>query len=391
MRIGIFGGSFDPIHFGHIRTAQAVFDKYCLDRFFFVPTGVSPGKSSKQPQCSLSDRWTLLSAAIRDFPDFYIYAAEINSPCVSYTADTIRNISLLFPEAELYLIVGSDLLPSFFQWFRIDYILQKVHLIIVERDGEAVDAYFSNPALKAADRMRSSSACSSTDIRKCLAAGLPISDAVPPKVENFIYARGLYLPDLYAKISTDIKRRQTPKRYLHSIGVVKTAVGLCNRLHIDSENILIAAILHDIAKELPFEKLYGLTGEEKTGFSRTTIKAVLHAPAGAVLAQKLYPVSQETYRAILLHCTLDDIMTVQDKILYLADIIEPSRRIFPTLLRLRELCEEMHSEAELDKIIILAIEQNICYIRDNGGEVHPASLRALRTLKNKSERCTWKH
>jgi len=191
VKSGIFGGTFDPPHHGHLIAAEFVREQQNLDRVFFVPNSIPPNKSTEgvsPPQ----DRLAMLRAAVKNFPFFEVMDIEISRGGISYTVDTIRLLKKLFPGDELQLIIGVDNLTEFDTWKDPEDILSLVHVIAMSRPGPGGAA----PAFQ---ERKGVSICniplidiSATEIRQRVGKGLPIRFLVPAEVEEYIREKGLY-------------------------------------------------------------------------------------------------------------------------------------------------------------------------------------------------------
>lgn len=381
MRIGIFPGIFDPVHLGHIKALQTVAKEYSLQHIIIVPALCTPNKGLIKFSKS-SDRWNILSAIRGDNLGFTIslLSNEINAKECSYTADTIELIHSKFPSDDLFLIIGEDHYYSLHNWYRFDFILNSVQLIIIKRSLQNPKVSNNGIPLDSALFSEPVSSVSSSFIREQCLYGHSLSDSVPVYCEDRLYAFGMYLPNnLRAKIDF-VRTHQKASRFKHTIGVVKSAVAIASHFDIDTRLVVEAAFLHDIAKDIPIDLLRGLASNCHSDLGMTNISAVLHAPAGAELAKYLFSVEPCIYNAILNHCTLDTNMSLLDKIIYISDMVEPSRS-YPAVVELRKRFYSVRNEQDLNALLVLAIEKNICYISHIGGVVHPASLRALSIVK----------
>ena len=380
-RIGIYPGVFDPVHVGHLKTLQAVSEEYGLQRLIIVPAGNTPNKGLISDSCS-HERWKLLSLALEENTSASACSIEINSNSCSYTADTIDHIRSQYANAKLYLIMGEDNLVNLHQWYRSDFILENTTIIAIRRSMQPRELSHQLPAHSNILISDAVADISSSKIRLDFASGISVSSFVASQYEDALYSFGVYLPTKLRSEIDYVRAHQKASRFRHTIGVVKTSLKLASRFAIDSGIVMEAAYLHDIAKELPSEYMRSCAARVPSDLGNTTIDAVIHSPAGAVLAKELFSVSEEVYQAILLHCTLDVQMTLLDKIIYISDMVEPSRH-YPAVIQLRQAFDSVQNEHDLDLLLILAIELNICYISSIGGIIHPASLRALSLLKNK--------
>ncbi|MEO6710224.1 MAG: nicotinate-nucleotide adenylyltransferase [Planctomycetota bacterium] len=202
-RIGIFGGSFDPVHVGHLYVASTAQAARALERVVFVPARVPPHKP-EQVLASGSDRIAMLEIALRGHPDWTIDALELERAGPSYTIDTLRELRGrygLHPDARLYLLLGSDNLRGFAHWKDVGLLLELALPVVVAREKELEPLIASLgrelPQTQAARLERALIACepleiSSTEIRESLARGRVPSESLPAGVAEYIVSRGIY-------------------------------------------------------------------------------------------------------------------------------------------------------------------------------------------------------
>jgi nicotinate-nucleotide adenylyltransferase len=189
-RIGLFGGSFDPIHVGHLVMAEFAFEALGLDRLYFIPNAQSPFKSGP-PRASGRDRLAMIRAAIRGNPRFKALDLEIRRPPPSYTFDTVAALPRRGSD-KLYFLIGTDALSEFGRWHRARELARRVTLAVLRRPGSP-DA--RPPAW--AGRWREVEAplvdVSSTAIRDRIRRGKSVRYLVPDQARDIIRRRGLYL------------------------------------------------------------------------------------------------------------------------------------------------------------------------------------------------------
>ena len=188
--IGIFGGSFDPVHLGHLLVAQAAFEEIGLDRLYFVPTAQSPFKQASTPAPG-SVRAQLLRLALAGKPWSDVDTQELNRGGVSYTVDTLCNYAARFPEAEIFYLVGADNVPALPQWRAADKLARLAKFVVIPRPGQAevpVPVPFRGRTLRGWPLGVSSSA-----IRGRVRAGQSIEHLVPAAVAEAIRNNQLYL------------------------------------------------------------------------------------------------------------------------------------------------------------------------------------------------------
>lgn len=204
MRIGIFGGSFDPVHQGHLVVAECCREQARLDRVIFVPTAIQPFKQSRQPVAG-QHRAEMLALAVGGNPAFEVSTVELDRGGVSYTVDTLAALRATHGTDELFLMLGPDALASLPDWREPARILDLAGVIAVERDGlDDISSAVQESRLATllgreraqqltANRVRVPAlAIRSSDLRALVKAGRSIRYRTPRAVERFIATHGLY-------------------------------------------------------------------------------------------------------------------------------------------------------------------------------------------------------
>ena len=189
LKLGIFGGSFDPVHLGHLLVAQAAIEELGLDRLFFIPAAQSPFKPENQPAPTPA-RLQLLRLALAGRTNCEIDEQEIRRGGVSYTIDTLRDYAKKYPGAELFYLIGADHAAKLDKWREPDELARLAEFVVIPRPGEPVVEFpkpFRGRILKGFPIDISSS-----QIRARVKAGLPVDHLVPPFVAEAIRAAGLY-------------------------------------------------------------------------------------------------------------------------------------------------------------------------------------------------------
>jgi len=189
MSIGLYGGSFDPIHFGHLITTQAVLEKRNLDKIIFMPSYISP---LKQDSVIVEDchRLEMVRLATSQFPQFLVSDLEINKKTVSYTFDTLLELKNKYSDIEL--IIGLDNLLVFEKWHNPDKIFQMCKVIVMKRLADDLGTKRNKYFEKAIFAETPNIEISSTEIRNRVKNNLPIDFLVPARVSEYIYQNGLY-------------------------------------------------------------------------------------------------------------------------------------------------------------------------------------------------------
>ena len=388
MRIGIYGGSFNPVHTGHISAAQWACDSLGLSKMLLIPCNISPGK--QPPECTPANavRLEMLQLAVGEYPRLELCDAELQRGGVSYTVDTITRLKAQYPHAELILCVGSDAFAAFESWKNPEEIIRMASLAVLQRGlkGEQQE----NMLLK--EKLESLGAkvyllenpvtdISSTQLRRMLTFRCA-NPFLNPQVAAFIAKEGLYranedyrmLPmEQLEKVVISLLK---PNRVAHVLGCRDTAVEMARRWGADETDAARAGILHDITKALdgPLQLTlcseYGIILDE---FSKKNPKT-LHARTGSLVAARIFGENQAVVDAIRWHTTGKANMNLLQKIIYVADYMEPNRD-FPGVDRLRYLAFN-----DLDGALKLGLEMTLSLLKEQGREISPESQSALQSL-----------
>ena len=188
-KVGIFGGTFDPIHLGHLITAQSVKEIRNLDKIIFIPAYISPHKTDAKPS-SPEDRLNMIKLAVDGIPFFDCSDIEVNKGGISYTVDTLRELKKYYDKIEF--IIGYDNIFTFHTWKEPDEIFKLADVIVLKRKSshppQFEDKYFRQAIFVQTRGIE----ISATDIRERVKSGMPINFLVPPKVMEYIYNHKLY-------------------------------------------------------------------------------------------------------------------------------------------------------------------------------------------------------
>jgi len=191
VKIGFLGGSFDPVHFGHLMAAQDAYEQCQLDRLILVPAAQAPLKPN-DVQSSSENRLAMLRAAVEWDRRFEISDFELRRGGVSYTIDSVRHFKALYPKDELYWIIGGDQLPKLHLWKDITELAKLVEFIFLERPGHQVKAVPDIPGLKLRRCDGHLLAISSTELRDRVKRDLSLDYFVPHKAIVYIREQRLY-------------------------------------------------------------------------------------------------------------------------------------------------------------------------------------------------------
>ena len=183
-KIGIYGGTFDPIHHAHLILAREALETFGLTELIFVLAAQSPHKAN-QTAASAAIRWEMLEAALAEEPGFRASRLELDRPSPSYSIETVETMHAADPKAELFLLLGQDNVPRLREWHRFEDLKKMVHFVVLDRTGDLIgDEYLA---------VRRRVDISATAIRNRVASGRSIRYLVPESVERIIRRENLYL------------------------------------------------------------------------------------------------------------------------------------------------------------------------------------------------------
>jgi nicotinate-nucleotide adenylyltransferase len=189
-RVGIFGGSFDPVHLGHLILAEAALEELDLDRIIFIPTGVSPFKQDRPPGASPEQRLAMLRLATAGEPRFSVDDRELHRLGPSYAIDTVRSLMGDYPGVRFLFLIGADNLSDLPRWHEADELMRLVDFAVFDRD----DSGASLVGKSGLPVVRRRIDISSTEIRQRVTGGLSIRFMVPEQVYDYIMTQAPYRP-----------------------------------------------------------------------------------------------------------------------------------------------------------------------------------------------------
>ena len=189
-RLGVMGGTFDPIHYGHLVTAEEALVQFALDAVVFVPTG-RPWMKEEREVSPAEDRYLMTVIATASNPRFHVSRIEVDREGPTYTVETLRALAAEHPDAELYFITGADAMLEILEWKESGEVLSLAHFIAATRPGYDLTRFESqhaNVSLMSIPAL----AISSTDVRARVGEGRPIRYLVPEGVKSYVEKAGLY-------------------------------------------------------------------------------------------------------------------------------------------------------------------------------------------------------
>lgn len=390
-RIGILGGTFDPVHCGHLHLAEDAMNQGRLDEVIFIPAGIQPFKLGKKIT-SGEDRLAMLQLATADHPEFTVSSIELDAEGVSYTYLTLRALQKEYGEdARLYFITGTDAFLKIELWMMAEEILSSYGFLIGTRPGyrqeelavcmERVREHFGTEVTNIDNTKYD---ISSTQIRETLERGESAEGLLPEAVEDYIRRKGLYTDGSLdcehwkSVIELYIKEHLKPKRLKHTYGVAAEAKKLAQRYGEDPEKAELAGLCHDMMRNVSPEESAELVHRYGLPEKLAENPNLAHGKIAAKVLQEVYGMQDEDLlHAVMYHTTGRRGMSRLEKILYLADAIEPGRD-YPQVDALRKAAEE-----NLDKACVLCMERSMEYVRSTGASVDPDTIEACNDIKRR--------
>ena len=388
-RIGIYGGTFNPPHIGHSQAAKQAVKALGLSKLLIIPAYAPPHKAvlpTNSP--TAGQRLEMLRIAVADCPGIEVSDMELRREGVSYTVETVQALKRQYPDGELVLLMGTDMFLTFESWMRWEEILQNAALGVfyrgdkgekpaIARKKEELEALGAKVTLVQNDVI----AISSTQMRRLLAFRCA-GELLPAGVLDYIRENRLYdtrapwknLP--MEELEPIVVSLLNPNRVKHVLGCRDTAVALAKRWGAEVTDAARAGILHDITKAIdgPLQlTLCDAYGKLLDDFSKRYPRT-LHALTGSMVAQRIFGENDAVVSAIEFHTTGRANMTLLEKIIYVADYMEPNRD-FPGVEQLREL-----AFSDIDAALKLGLEMTLEHLNRQGAEVSPASAGALAWL-----------
>ena len=367
-KIGIFGGSFNPVHTEHFKIAKGAIKELNLDKLLVVPTFTSPHKINES-MLSGEERFNMLKIAFNGEEKIEISDYEINAKGISYTYLTVLHFKKLYPNAQLYLIMGSDMLENFPTWKNPKIIAENVEIVLLSRKGsDNLNQSAINKIKELYNKevffLKTEGECvSSSEVRLRAMLGLEFSSLVNNKVENYIIANNLYKGN---KFYDYINKTLPIKRKIHTLGVILTAKSLAKKLNVNEEKVEIASLLHDIAKYEEVEKYEDI-------LPNNCPRDVAHQFIGEyILKTKLGVTDNDILNAVKYHTTGRGNMSTIEKIVYVADLIEPSRQ-YKMVSYLREVINR-----DFESGFKICVKEVLDFLKECGGEIYYLTEEAYK-------------
>jgi len=407
MNIGIFGGTFDPFHIGHLSVVNACVESLFFDKIYVVPSFNPPHKVSENISL-FSYRFEMARIALDNLKSstgIVLSDIETEEDGFSYTLNTVRKLNSKNSKNKgLYLICGSDVIYELHKWHKPDLLLKEIGLFIVKRPGyndsnlekhiKSVKETYDATIVFAKSEMLD---ISSEIIRKNLKNNTALADCdLTENVIEFIANNRIY-DENYALIGLKketlkqivcfekiLRKNLTSKRLIHSLNTMRESVRLAKMFNADIDKCAIAGILHDCAKYSGAEKLYReLICKEQAKVQETLNDAIkipdkiLHAYWAKTLAREVYGINdKDILDAIYYHTTSRKNPSLIEKIIFVADKIEPERK-FPRIDKIRKITYE-----DLDTGYYECLKDIIKVLEINEAIIHNDTIEAFKFLKD---------
>ena len=384
MKICISGGTFDPIHNGHIEIAKIALSQFELDKVIFMPTGNSYMKSDVTPSIH---RYNMLKLAIEGIDKFEISDLEIKRAGYTYTKDTVAYFKENNPDDELYFLIGTDTLFMLEKWYEPEYLFNNLIFIVAKRsDADSVaKANELKEKYNADIRFMHNDVIdiSSTEIRDEFENNSYEEFKniyFDKKVFEYIKENHLYKEMTDAEIIMQLSKELKDSRLMHTFGVIDTASALAKAYQADIKKCEKAALLHDCAKYMPLDEMIAICERNFIELNELEKKknALLHAKAGACLAYEKYGIKdKEILDAIKYHTTGKPNMSLIEKIIFVSDFIEPGRDFSEKLPMYR-----MIAMADINLVCMNILKDTLDYLESLNEEIDPLTKETYAFYKN---------
>jgi len=349
-RIGVFGGSFDPVHVGHLLLAEAARVQAGLSRLLFMPAYIQPFKQGVE-MSSGDDRVRMLKLATEDNPYFEVTTIETEKGGVSYTIDSLRELRDIYKNSRICFLIGTDMFLNIEKWKDADALIREFDFIVGVRPG-----YQDEEAARLAEKLRESHGAnieqvenppielSSTEIRGRIKSGDTIRYRVPESVRRYLLVR----------------EKEGSERFAHTKRVIDLALEMAERFGADRARTGLAALLHDYCKD-------PAGGVEND---------IAHGMMAAEAARSEFCIKDEdVLNAICYHTTGRAGMSTLEKVVFLADTVEPGRT-YNSIARLRDNCMD-----DLDRGTLSVLVELKKYLIKNGLEVAADTEAAIADME----------
>lgn len=409
VRLGLMGGTFDPVHEGHLACARAVRETCGIDKVLFLPAG-RPSFKRGRDIASGDSRVLWCEMAVRDEAYFGVCDIEVRRAGVTYSVDTLRELRELYPDnVELCFIVGADSAASLPRWRESEALAGLATFIAVSRPGQSLNASLREDLARMGFRVEyvEDLACdiSSSEIRNRISRGESVEGMVPAAILPLVEAEPGYraaggeapgfaapdspMPDVESALSesffearaSELALRVTAKRLRHTYGVVAAAEHLARTYGVDERKARLAALLHDWDKGFDDEGMRKRVSElgmmdAVDAWVLENTPYVLHGNTAACALSREFPeIPADVVQAIDRHTVAAVDMSDLDMVLYVADAIEDGRQFG----RIDELRAAV-GKVDLEELFFLTYEYWVFLLFERRKQLHPDTITIWNTL-----------
>lgn len=364
-RLGVLGGTFDPIHEGHIALARQAMAAAGLDRVLILPMA---RPAHREPAASAEDRLAMCRLALAGKDRLCLSEAGM-LPGVRYTSDAMAALARQYPNARFTLILGADKLPGLPYWYEAERLFETCDFLCFPRAGENAGEA-AREVRAAGGRVAVSPLAAppyASSVIRAQTARYEDAPGLAPQVLCYMAERGLYQRDLLPAL----QKMMNPRRFRHTLGVRKEAVRLAGLHHLPVQRAALAGLLHDCAKGMPLDKMQRIARENQLTQDPDLLSsgAMLHGPVGAYLAKKKFGVEDEqVLQSIRNHTIGRPGMGMLELCIFVADATEPEREDYPGLHRIRAL-----ADISLPAAAMASLQTTRAFLEQSGRPFFPAA------------------
>lgn len=386
----IFGGTFNPVHRGHVMMAECVAKLPDVEKIMIIPTKIPVHKTVGTSLVSGEHRLKMCELAFSGTDKCEISRIELDSKAENFTYNTVTSLKSKNPDTEYALLVGGDSFVKFDRWYKHELLLKSVQLIVFRRVGcseaDFCAAYDKLVKLGADIKVMDDGIpdVSSSEIRESLISGGSAEKLIPKAVSEYITDNLLYTEesvltaDEYKEI---LQKKLTPKRYYHSLCVADEAVRLAKMYGADPEKAFYAGLLHDIMKDTPNDEQLQMMREMGISLSAVELNApkLWHAISGSEYLKRKFGFDDDIVSAVRYHTTAKTKMTPLETVLYLADFTSADRDY--------DGVEEMREAVDISvqKAMRVALQFTVTDLAGRSLPIHPDTLEAYNEIMLKGE------
>lgn len=349
LHLGVLGGTFDPIHEGHLDLARQAMRYVGLDAVLLMPMARPAHRTA---EASIARRLEMCRLALQGESGLLLSEAGASNSA-RFTTDALAPLRRQYPDAQFTFILGADKLPSLPYWHEADKLFAQCDFLCFPRAGVS--------AAEAVDRAREAGArvtllpvpCSpySSTLIRARTARWEDAPGLPLPVLCYMAENGVYQPDFLPKLKT----MMNPRRFQHTLGVRKEAVRLAALHHLPVQKAALAGLLHDCAKGMPLAQMQRIARENQLAQAPELLSsgAMLHGPVGTYIAKAQFGVRDEAVLdAIRSHTIGRPGMTGLELAVFVADATEPGREDYPGLQEIRRLSQVSLPAAALKSLLL---------------------------------------